>query len=132
MPRFSPGSITRCLNTVSSQAYIHGDKHKDLRFYFQARGGAIPQLGSPEEIGLVNFDPQGLDDGIWYLSHSQGEYPAHSASSHQERRFVVAHKFKVETVLGNNDHLTSVATVSFEPILQGERVVKFKLLPNCE
>ncbi len=112
------------------RAYIHGDKHKDLRFNFQARGGAIPQLGSPEEIGLVNFDPQGMDDGIWYLSHTQAEYPAHMANSHQERRFVTAHKFKVETVLGNNDHLTSVATVTFEPVVAGERVIKFGLLPN--
>jgi len=114
------------------QAYIHGDKHKDLRFYVRARGGAISQaeLGSPEEIGLVNFDPEGLDDGVWYLSHAQAEYPANLASSHQERRFVAAHKFKVETVLGGNDHLTSVATITFEPLLAGERVIKFGLLPN--
>lgn len=112
------------------QAYIHGEKHKDLRFYVRARGGAIPGLDSPEEIGLVNFAPDSLDDGIWYLSHAQSEYPAHLASSQQERRFVSARKFKVETVLGNNDHLTSVATVTFEPLIAGERVVRFQLLPN--
>lgn len=112
------------------QAYIHGDKHKDLRFYFRARGGAIPQLGSPEEIGLVNYEPDSLDDGIWYLSHMQNEYTAGIANSNQERRFVAAHKFKVETVLGGNDHLTSVATVTFESLLAGERVVRFQLLPN--
>ena len=112
------------------QAYIHGEKHKDLRLYVRARGGAIPGMDSPEEVGLINFDPESLDDGIWYLAHAQTEYPAHLASSHQERRFVVVRKFKVETVLGNNDHLTSVATVTFEPLVAGERVVRFELLPN--
>ncbi len=112
------------------QAYIHGDKHKDLRLYVRARGGAISGVDSPEEVGLVNYDPESLDDGIWYLSHAQPEYPAHLADSLQERRFVSAHKFKVETVLGNNDHLTSVATVTFEPLIAGERVVRFQLLPN--
>ena len=112
------------------QAYIHGDKHKDLRLYLRARGGAISGLDSPEEVGLVNYDPESLDDGIWYLAHAQPEYAANVASSSQERRFVSAHKFKVETVLGNNDHLTSVATVTFEPLLAGERVVRFQLLPN--
>jgi hypothetical protein len=112
------------------EAYIRGAKRKDLRFFVRARGGAIPGLGSPEEVGLVNFDPEGMDDGIWYLSHLQSEYAAGIASSHQERRFVAARKFKVETVLGGNDHLTSVSTVTFEPLLAGERVVHFQLLPT--
>ncbi len=112
------------------QAYIHGDKHKDLRFYMRTRGGAIPQLGTPEEIGLMNFDPEGLDDGIWYLAHTQAEYRANLANSYQERRFVAARKFKVETVLGGNGHLTSLATVTFEPLIAGERVIRFQLLPN--
>ena len=112
------------------QAYIRGEKHKDLRLYVRVHGGAIPGLDSPEEVGLVNFDPEGLDDGIWYLEHAQAEITAYLANSNQERRFVVVHKFKVETVLGNNDHLTSVATVTFEPLITGERVVRFELLPN--
>jgi len=112
------------------QAYIHGEKHKDLRLYLRARGGAISGMDSPEEVGLVNYDPESLDDGVWYLSHAQAEYAANLANSLQERRFVAARKFKVETVLGNNDHLTSVATVTFEPLIAGERVVRFQLLPN--
>lgn len=112
------------------QAYIHGEKYKDLRFYVRARGGAISGMDSPEEIGLVNYAPDSLDDGIWYLSHAQNEYAANLASSQQERRFVVARKFKIETVLGKNDHLTSVATVTFEPLIAGERVVRFQLLPS--
>lgn len=95
-----------------------------------ARGGAISGLDSPEEIGLVNFDPESLDDGVWYLSHSQSEFQSLRANSQEERRFVVAKRFKVQTVLANNDHLTSIANVTFEPLLAGERVVRFQLLPN--
>jgi hypothetical protein len=90
----------------------------------------VTGLGSPEEIGLVNFDPEGLDDGVWYLSHRQSEFTSGRASSLEERRFVAAGKFKLETVIGGNDHLTSVATVWFTPLIAGERVVRFQLLPN--
>jgi hypothetical protein len=111
-------------------AYIHGAKHKDLRFMFRPRGGAIPDLDSPEEVALVNYDPEGMDDGIWYLDHLAQEYMARKASSDEERRYVASRKFKIETVIGKNDHLTSIATVTFEPMIAGERVVKFRLLPN--
>jgi hypothetical protein len=29
----------------------------------------LPQLSSPEEVGLINVDPQGKEEGIWYLAH---------------------------------------------------------------
>ena len=111
-------------------AYIRGVKHKDLRFYVRPRGGAIPALNSPGEVGLVNFDPEGMEDGVWYLAHRRPEYASGTASSLEERRFVAAKSYKLETVLGNNDHLTSVATVNFEPLIEGERVLKFQMLPN--
>jgi len=111
-------------------AYIRGVKHKDLRFYYRPRGGAIADLSSPDEVALVNYDPEGMDDGIWYLEHTIEEYNKREASSEEERRYVAARKFKIETVIGNNDHLTSVATVTFSPLIPGERVVKFRLLPN--
>jgi hypothetical protein len=111
-------------------AYIRGVKHKDLRFYFRARGGAIPALMSPEEVGLVNYDPQGMEDGVWYLAHRLQEYANGTADSREERRFVSARSYKLETVVGNNDHLTSVAVIGFEPLIPGERVLKFQMLPN--
>src|SRR5690348_1062726 len=111
-------------------AYIRGVKHKDLRFFYRPRGGAIADLSSPDEVALVNYDPEGMDDGIWYLEHTIEEYKKGEASSEEERRYVAARKFKIETVIGNNDHLTSVATVTFSPLIPGERVVKFRLLPN--
>ena len=111
-------------------AYIRGVKHKDLRFFYRPRGGAISDLDSPEEVALINYDPEGMDDGIWYLDHMMPEYEKGTASSEEDRRYVAARKFKVETVIGKNDHLTSTATVTFAPVLSGERVVKFRLLPN--
>ena len=111
-------------------AYIRGAKHKDLRFYFRARGGAIPAVGSPEEVALINYDPEGMEDGVWYLAHRIQEYENHTADSREERRFVAARGYKLETVVGNNDHLTSVAVINFEPLIPGERVLKFHMMPN--
>ena len=111
-------------------AYVHGTKHKDLRFLYRPRGQAIPALSTPEEVALINYDPGGMDDGILYLDHTEQEYTAGTASSHEERRFLAARKFKVETVIGKNDHLTSVTTITFAPLVSGERVARFRLLPN--
>src|SRR5262249_44313379 len=41
-------------------SYIHGKKHKDLRFYVRAKVGALPQLDSPEEVALVNLNSEGM------------------------------------------------------------------------
>jgi len=111
-------------------AYIHGKKHKDLRFFVRARVGALPQLDSPEEVALINCNVDGLDDGVWYLGHLKSEYANRTASSQEERRLFATHRYKIETVIGKNGHLFSSATISFEPLLEGERVLKFGLLPN--
>jgi hypothetical protein len=111
-------------------AYLRGKKHKDLRFFVRTRVGALPQLDSPEEVALINYDPEGLDDGIWYLSHVKSEYSKGTASSREDRRLFATHRYKIETVIAKNGHLFSTATVSFEPLVAGERVLKFGLLPN--
>jgi Peptidase family M1 domain/Carboxypeptidase regulatory-like domain len=111
-------------------AYMRGKKHKDLRFFVRNRVGAIPQIDSPEEVGLINYDPESLDDGIWYLSHLKSEFENHTASSRQERRLFATHRYKIETVIARNGHLFSTATVTFESLVPGERVLKFGLLPN--
>lgn len=111
-------------------AYLRGKKHKDLRFIVRTRVGALPQLDSPEEVGLVNCDPEGLDDGVWYLAHLKSEYASHTASSGEDRRLFATRRYKIETVIAKNGHLFSSATVSFEPLVAGERVLKFGLLPN--
>lgn len=111
-------------------AYIRGKKHKDLRYFVRTRVGALPQLDSPEEVALVNFDPEGLDDGVWYLAHLKSEYFSHTASSREDRRLFATRRYKIETVIAKNGHLFSSATISFEPLVAGERVLKFGLLPN--
>ena len=111
-------------------AYLRGRKHQDLRFFQRTRVGALPQLDSPEEVALINFDPEGMDDGVWYLSHLKSEYAHHSASSSEDRRLFATHRYKIETVIARNRHLFSTATITFEPLVAGERVLKFGLLPN--
>jgi hypothetical protein len=111
-------------------AYVHGRKHKDMRFFMRTRVGALPQLDSPEEVALINYDQGAMDDGVWYLAHMQPEYANHQASSGEDRRLFGTRGYKIETIISRNDHLFSTATISFEPLLAGERVLKFGLLPN--
>lgn len=111
-------------------AYIRGKKHKDLRFFMRPRVGALPQLDSPEEVGLINYDPGAMDDGVWYLAHLKTEYSNGTASSHEDRRLFATHSYKIETVVSKNQHLFSTAIISFQPLVVGERVLKFGLLPN--
>ena len=111
-------------------AYIHGKKHKDLRFFMRARVGAVPQLDSPEEVALINYDPEGMDDGIWYLAHLKAESAKGTASSQEDRRLFATHNYKIETIISKNQHLFSTAIITFQPLISGERVLKFGLLPN--
>ena len=115
---------------VFFNAYLRGKKHKDLRFFVRVRVGGLPQLDSPEEVSLINYDPEGLDDGVWYLAHLKSEYLDHTATSAEDRRLFATHRYKIETVIAKNGHLFSTATIRFEPLVAGERVLKFGLLPN--
>ncbi len=111
-------------------AYMTGRPHKDLRFFIRIRTGAIPQLDSPEEVALINYNPGGMDDGIWYSQHLSAELKAGTANSREEKRFFATKRYKIETVIGKNDHLSSQATLTVEPLVSGERVLKFGLLPT--
>jgi hypothetical protein len=111
-------------------AYLHGKKHKDLRFFVRTRVGALPQLDSPEEVALIDYNPEGMDDGVWYLAHLKDEYSTHTASSGEDRRLFATHRYKIETVIAKNGHLFSTATITFQALVAGERVLKFGLLPN--
>jgi hypothetical protein len=111
-------------------AYLRGKKHKDLRFFVRAKVGAVPQLDSPEEVALINYDPEGMDDGIWYLAHLKFEYLNRTATSTEDRRLFATVRYKIETVIAKNGHLFSSATITFEPLVVGERILKFGLLPN--
>src|SRR5207244_11167346 len=88
------------------------------------------QIDSPEEVALVNFNGGGMDDGIWYLQHLRSELLAHTASSQQDKRLFATRRYNIETVIAKNNHLFSRATITFEPLVPGERVLKFALLPT--
>jgi len=103
-------------------AYMHGTPHKDLRFFMRLRVGAIPQIDSPEEVALVNCNGGGMDDGIRYFQHLKSELAAHTASSQQEKRLFATRRYNIETAIGKNDHLFSRATITYEPLVPGERV----------
>ena len=111
-------------------AYLRGTKHKDLRYFVRSRVGAVPQLDSPEEVALINYNPGGMDDGVWYLDHLKAEYVRRTASSSEDRRLFATRAYKIETIISKKDHLFSTATITFQPLLAGERVLKFALLPN--
>jgi hypothetical protein len=111
-------------------AYMHGTPHKDLRFFIRARVGAIPQLDSPEEVALINCNGGEMDDGVWYSAHLLSEQRAHTANSREDKRLFATHRYNIETVIAKNDHLFGRATITFEPLIGGERVMKFGLLPT--
>jgi hypothetical protein len=111
-------------------AYMRGKKHKDLRYFVRLGVGALPQVDSSEEVALINYDPGGMEDGIWYLDHLKSEYQRGTARSDEDRRLFMTRAYKIETVIAKNQHLYGAATITFQPIVAGERVMKFGLLPN--
>ena len=113
----------------SFQAFLHGNKMGDLRFIFN-RHGALPQLPSPEEVALVNLDPGGEREAFLYMSHELKELKDGTASAMENKRLVEAVRYEIETVIGKNDRLTSVAEVQLKGRMDGVRVVKFGLLPS--
>src|SRR5579859_2036239 len=111
-------------------AYMSGSPHKDLRYFVRIRTGAIPQLDSPEEVALINCDGGGLNDGIWYSQHLASELTSRSANSKEDRRLFATRRYTIETVIGKNTHFFSRAAIAFSPLVEGERVLKFGLLPT--
>jgi hypothetical protein len=111
-------------------AYMIGAPHKDLRFFVRLRVGAVPQLDSPEEVALINCNGGGMDDGIWYSQHLISELKAGTANSQEDKRLFATHHYTIETVIGKNNHFFSRAAITFAPLIEGERVMKFGLLPT--
>jgi hypothetical protein len=109
-------------------AYLRGRKHSDLRFHVRPRG-VLPEF-SPEEVAVINLDPQGEQEGIWYLAPSKAEIAAGQASSNRENRTVRAESYRIETVIGKNDRFSAIATLGFRAVSDGDRVIKFSLLPS--
>ncbi len=87
-------------------------------------------MDSPEEVALINFSGGGMDDGVWYSEHLAAELKAQTADSREDRRLFATRRYNIETVIAKNNHLYSRATITFAPLLSGERVMKFALLPT--
>lgn len=123
------GEIYNPKEAGSFNAYIRGNKHADLRFLINRRG-ALPYLPSPEEVALVNLDTSGEQDGIWYLTHFAGEWKSGQPSSMESRHIVQAERYRIETAIGKNDHLSATCLLRFKALLGGVRVINPGLLPS--
>jgi hypothetical protein len=113
----------------SFAAYLHGRRYHDLRFLIAPRG-AMRHMPSPEEVGLINMDPGERRDAILYLSHTNAEFQAQTASSDEDKRIVAAKHYRIETAIAKNGRLTANADVTFEALRDGDRVIDFGLLPS--
>jgi hypothetical protein len=114
----------------SFRAFIHGKTDSDLRF-LMVPSGAAPDLPSPEEVGLINIDPSGERDGIWYLSHLDSEWKGQQgASSIEDRRVAAAEHYQIETTIAGNGQLTATEQIKFTAKADGVRLIPFELLPN--
>ena len=109
-------------------AYLHGDKHADLRFLIKPRG-ALPMLPSPEEVGVINYDIDGAQEGVWFLSHLESEWKSQTANNREDKRTLAVEHYRIETAIGNNDHLAATCEMRIRPTVTGPRVVRFSLLP---
>lgn len=110
-------------------AYLRGRHYHDLRFLVAPRG-AMRHMPSPEEVGLINIDPGEKRDAILYLSHTNGEFQARTASSREDKRIVAAKHYRIETAIARSGRLTANAEVTFEALRDGDRVIDFGLLPS--
>ena len=109
-------------------AYLHGRSHSDLRFHVKPRG-ALPDLPSPEEVALINLDPGGASEGIWYLSHLRSEIQKGQVSSSENKRSVQADSYKIETAIASNDHFTASTELQYTAVT-ADRVLRFALRPT--
>jgi len=109
-------------------AYLHGRTHSDLRFHVKPRG-AMPEMPSPEEVAVINVDPGGPSEGIWYLSHLGTEMQKGTASSAENKRTVQAAAYKIDTVIASNDHFTASTELRYKA-MGSDRVIRFALKPT--
>jgi hypothetical protein len=113
----------------SFRLFLHGKKEADLRFLVVPRG-ALPMLPAAEEVAILDPDPGGEHDGVWYLSHRQEEVTGNTASSSEDHRVATAQHYQIDNTIANNTQLSAKATIQFSSNADGLRVVPFGLLPS--
>ncbi|MGB9456458.1 MAG: M1 family aminopeptidase [Bryobacteraceae bacterium] len=109
-------------------ALLHAHKHPQMRFLIRPQG-AIPSMG-PEEVALIDIDPGGTQDGIWYMAHTVEEIHAHRYSSSEDKRVIATEHYEMDVHVGRNDHLSGKTTLRFRAMRDGDRVIPFSLLPS--
>lgn len=114
----------------SFRAFLHGKTDSDLRFLVVPTG-ALPDLPSPEEVALVNVDPNGERGGIWYLTHLASEWKSvQGAASNEDRRVASPESYKIETTIGNSGQIAGMAEIQILAKADGARVIPFDLAPT--
>lgn len=110
-------------------AYLHGQRYSDLRYFVRPRG-AMPQIMSPEEVALINYDPGSDKEGIWYLAHRQEESVDGRADSAEIKSSFDALHYEMETTIGGGEQIQARTKIRLRAIDSSERVIAFALLPE--
>src|SRR5580700_1087650 len=110
-------------------AYMHGKPSSGLRFHVKPRG-VLAMLPAPEEVAVIDFDPEAQQEGVWTLEHLKSEINAHKVSSDENKRVVEALSYQIETTIAKNDRFTASTHLRFKAVTAGDRVIKFGLIPS--
>jgi hypothetical protein len=118
----------------SFRAFVRGRKYGDLRFVVNPRG-AMPVLRAPEEVGLIDFDPNSDSDGVWYLGHRSSET---KPDSKEEKRLIAPEHYKIEAgignpnAIGNQPNLTVTCELKFHALQDGVRMLKLDMIADLQ
>ncbi|MBI1898936.1 MAG: hypothetical protein HYS04_20750 [Acidobacteria bacterium] len=110
------------------RAFIRGRRYDDLRFV-HAPLGAVPELPAPEEVAVINADPESREAGILYHAHFVPEYEKGTAGSHEDKRKVAAEAYRIDTTIAGNERLTAKTHVRLKAVAGGDGVIALGLLP---
>lgn len=109
--------------------YMRGKHASGLRYLVKPRG-ALAMLPAPEEVALIDYDPEAQQEGVWSLEHFRAELDARTASSNENKRVAQALAYAIDTSIAGNGLLTASAKIRFKAVTNGDRVIKFSLIPS--
>jgi hypothetical protein len=118
----------------SFRAFMRGKKYGDLRFVVNPHG-AMPVLQAPEEVALVDFDPNSDSDGVWFLAHSIRET---KPDSKDEKRLIAPEHYRIEAgignanIIGNQPDLTVTCELKFHALQDGVRMLKLDMIADLQ
>src|SRR6185312_1407436 len=110
----------------SFRAFLRGRKYSDLRYIVNPHG-AVPVLQAPEEVALIDFDPNSDSDGVWYLGHRASES---KPDSKEEKRLIAPESYRIEAgigsenLIGNQPDLTVTCGMKFHSLQDGVKMAK--------